>query len=91
MDSTVEEEKLEFTLTIPTNDFNNLIMETCKRQKNKKGKIRIRIVNVLKPNEWTSVITKRFFDDFRIFHGYHFKNHYISGNRQTGAFKGKYL
>lgn len=64
--STVEETEspikkidLGFILTFTKNEFDDLVMETQRRTKDKKGGTKLRIVNILKPQKWTDIVSKK--------------------------------
>lgn len=75
-----EENKSDFifTLTFGKAEFDALIIQASINYKDEKGKNRNRIINVLKPGEWTEIIAKKIYHDFRLTHGYHFKNNYVN-------------
>jgi len=54
-----------------------LIVETSRTYKDNKGVVRHRIINVLQPQKWTEIFSKKIYDQFRMTHGYHFKNSYV--------------
>lgn len=78
-----------FILTIPKTKFTSLIMETIRQSKSDKGKKRKRIMNILKPQEWTKYLSKKIYDDFHLQHGYHFKSHHVTKDCQGGKMIGE--
>lgn len=77
-----------FILTFGKAEFENLIIETSRKYRDKKGIERIRIVNVLHPQKWTEIMFKKIYDDFRLLHGYHFEKNHINQNKDSGGFSG---
>lgn len=80
-----------FTLTFGKSEFEKMIIQSARSYKDKKGIPRVRIINVLKPEKWTEIISKRIYNDFNLSHGYHFKYNYINSDKESGGFKGKFL
>lgn len=77
-----------FTLAIGKTEFNNLVMETVRKCKDKKGNSKTRIINILRPQEWTEFISKSIYNEFQLHHGYHFDSHYINSDKSSGKMKG---
>lgn len=90
MDHSVPRTKtdLGFILTFSKNEFDDLIMETQRQARDKNGKSKFRIVNILKPQKWTELISKKIYDEYRLSHGYHFENSHISRDKTSGGFTG---
>lgn len=78
-----------FTLSFGVTEFKKLIVETVRQCRDKKGNSKTRIVNILEPQKWTEVFAKAIYDDFKLSHGYHFKNNYINKDKESGGFSGK--
>lgn len=89
--SSVSEENgnIVFMLTMRKVELDELVIETIRKCKTKRGKAGMRVVNVLHPQKWTEIISKKIYDDFRMPHGYHFKSNYINQDKETGSFSGK--
>lgn len=89
-DDTFSEKKcnLVFTLTLGKSEFDDLIVETNKKYKDKKGNPRIRSINILKPGKWTELMSKKIYDEFRLTHAFQFDSNYINNDRKSGGFKG---
>lgn len=90
-DSLDEKSNFIFQLSFGQQEFASLIIESAKKYKDKSNKTRIRTVNILKPGEWAELISKKIYDDFKLCHGYHFKNHYINSDKTSGSFEGNVL
>lgn len=84
-----EEKCFVFMMSFPKTEFDNLIVQTARRHKDKNGNFAMRIVNILQPNKWTELMAKKIYDDFRLSHGYHFKVNYVNNDRESGGFTGK--
>lgn len=80
-----------FSLTFRKTEFEDLIMETTRQYKDKKGVSRTRIVNILHPKKWTEIMARKIYDDFRLHHGYHFESSYLSKDKGSGRFTGNKL
>lgn len=80
---------LGFVLTLSKNEFDDLILETQRQTRDKKGKRKFRMVNILKPQKWTEMISKSIYDEYRLPHGYHFKNSHINRDKTSGGFTGE--
>lgn len=79
-----------FTLTFGKSEFDDLIVETNKKYKDKKRNPRIKTINILQPGKWTELMSKRIYDEFHLSHAYQFDSNYINSDRKSGGFKGNY-
>ncbi|CAH1183973.1 unnamed protein product [Phaedon cochleariae] len=77
-----------FILSIKTSKFESLLTERVYARKTMKGKIGERRITIFQPSKWTEIVSKKIYDDYRLNHGYHFKNHYLTRQADYGVFKG---
>ena len=78
-----------FILKLSKSEFEELISESQRQFRDRKGNQRFRVVNILKPQKWTEFISQKIYDDFHLLHGYHFKGSYVSRDKTSAAFTGK--
>ncbi|KAG5868069.1 hypothetical protein JTB14_020742 [Gonioctena quinquepunctata] len=64
----VENSNFVFTLTFGKSEFEELLIETSRQYRDRKGNKRMRIVNILQPQIWTEIMSKKIYDEFRIPH-----------------------
>ncbi|KAG5860832.1 hypothetical protein JTB14_019385 [Gonioctena quinquepunctata] len=84
----VENFNFVFTLTFGKSEFEELLIETSRQYRDRKGNKRMRIVNILQLQKWTEITSKKIYDEFRIPHGYHFVTNYINKDKNSGCFTG---
>lgn len=82
---------LNFILSIKTSKFESLLTERVCARKTKKGKMGERRITIFQPSKWTQIVAKKIFDDYRLNHGFHFKNHYLTRKADFGIFKGEII
>lgn len=82
---------LNFILTMKTTKFDSLLTERVYSTKTKNGKKKHRRVTIFQPKKWTEIVSKKMFDDYRLHHGFHFKNHYLTRRADYGVFQGEII
>lgn len=76
-----------FVLTFAKSEFSGLVLQSVRQYTDKNNFKRSRYVNIMHPQKWTEVVSKKIFNEFRLPHGYHFKTSYLEQDC-SGGFTG---